>query len=55
MSINWKTTTAGILVGLIPILQGTADALNSGGSIHWYPTLLGFGLMILGILAKDAK
>lgn len=53
--MNWKTTAAGILAGLVPTIQGLADSLSKGGTVHWYPLLLGLGIMALGVLAKDAN
>ena len=51
---NWRTTVAGVLVGLIPAIQGVSQTIGSGGSVQWYPLQLGIGIMGLGVLAKDA-
>lgn len=54
-TINWKTTLAGILTGLIPVLQSTSQSLVTGEPMNWFQLLLGVGIMSLGVLARDAK
>lgn len=45
---NWKTTLAGFIGGLIPIIQGYLT-----GTLTAEKVVLGIGFLALGILAKD--
>jgi len=52
---NWKTTLAGIIAGLGPTLDALSSALNGNQPVHWLSLLTGLGIMVLGVLAKDAN
>lgn len=46
---NWKTTIAGLLGGLVPIIQGYLT-----GTLTWDKCVLGALIFVLGYFAKDA-
>ena len=48
--MNWKTTIAGLLGGLVPIVQGYLT-----GTLTWDKCILGILIFVLGYFAKDAS
>ena len=50
---NWKTTVAGILAALGPLIYGAIHTLQAGGSIDFRNLGLGAGLVLFGFLSKD--
>lgn len=46
---NYKTTLAGILGGIVPVLQGYLT-----GTLTWDKCLIGILIAVLGYFAKDA-
>ncbi len=50
---NWKTTTAGIIGGSIPIIDATCTAILQGKPVNLTEISIGFALVVLGVLSKD--
>jgi len=52
---SWKTTLAGILTGLTPIIYAILDAYNSGAFTgkNGEQVAIGIGLIAIGVLSKD--
>ena len=50
---NWKTTTAGLIPGVILFLYGFVQGLSDGKPFDFKSMLIGVGLAVLGGLAKD--
>jgi hypothetical protein len=48
IAFNWKTTLAGFIGGLVPIIQGYL-----AGTLTAEKVILGVCFLALGILAKD--
>jgi hypothetical protein len=51
---DWQTTVAGFILGAIPIEQQIAASLTDHASIDWRQVLFGLGIMVFGVLSKDA-
>ncbi len=52
---SWKTTLAGLLTGLTPIIYALIDAYNSGAFTgkNGEQVAIGMGLIAIGVLSKD--
>lgn len=52
---NWKTTLVGLLTGSIPAIDALITAYNSGYFTEktGYQLLIGIGLILFGVFAKD--
>ncbi len=50
---SWKTTTAGIVGGLVPIIDAASTTVLQGKPLNWTEIGIGVALVVLGALAKD--
>ena len=52
---SWKTSLAGLLTGLTPIIYAIVDAYNSGAFTgkNGEQLAIGIGLIAIGVLSKD--
>lgn len=52
---NWKTTLVGLVTGAIPAIDALITAYNSGYFTEktGYQLLIGIGLILFGVFAKD--
>ena len=50
---NWKTTLAGIVAGLIPVLTEAYDHLAHGDPVRWELVAMGLLIAMLGSVSKD--
>ena len=52
---NWKTTVAGLVLGLAGILKGYGIVLQDGTTDWIIAHIVPLGVMLLGIFAKDSS
>ena len=52
---SWKTTLAGLITGITPIIYALVDAYNSGAFTgkNGEQVAIGIGLIAIGVLSKD--
>jgi hypothetical protein len=48
-----KTTAAGVIFGLLPVLQMVYGWLEKGQTINWNLIWIAAGIAVLGAIAKD--